>query len=374
MKLSRLSWIDYARGIAIILVCYRHVFEGSKEAGIHVGDYSFLEYANIFLYSFRMPLFFIISGIFIAKSLQKKGLKLYIENRSRTILYPYFLWGAIQLTLQIVFTKYTNGHPTVSSYLNLFYLPKEIAQFWYLYALFNVSWIYAVVKYFLKLKSVHNLFIGIIFFYTSSVFYQQNIQAGFVFDILHYYIFFAIGDFMSNFILDKENQKHFESGKNLLLLLIPFSIGQTYFLLQNLHHATSKYMFVEFYQPFVFLLIAIIGCSFIICLTFYLQRKNVVFWLTSLGKNSLYIYVMHVIVFASVRILLSKVFGVQNVAVILTSGILCGLLIPFFLYRLAVKLNLRFLFTLEKSEDANNEKIIRVNNSVSPTSKVKMVL
>ena len=36
MKTSRLNWIDYARGIAIILICYRHVFEGSKEAGIPV--------------------------------------------------------------------------------------------------------------------------------------------------------------------------------------------------------------------------------------------------------------------------------------------------------------------------------------------------
>ena len=72
MKASRLNWIDYARGIAIILVCYRHVYEGSKEAGIPVKDYNFLEYANISLYSFRMPLFFIISGLFIFKKPAEK--------------------------------------------------------------------------------------------------------------------------------------------------------------------------------------------------------------------------------------------------------------------------------------------------------------
>jgi fucose 4-O-acetylase-like acetyltransferase len=74
MKSERLSWIVYARGIAISLVAYRHVFEGAKEAGIGVQQYDFLEYFNILFYSFRMPLFFIISGIFISKNLKKRGL------------------------------------------------------------------------------------------------------------------------------------------------------------------------------------------------------------------------------------------------------------------------------------------------------------
>jgi fucose 4-O-acetylase-like acetyltransferase len=361
MKSSRLSWIDYARGIAIILVCYRHVFEGSKEAGIPVDNYNFLEYANIFLYSFRMPLFFIISGIFVTQSLQKKGIKLYLENRARSILYPYFVWGFIQLSLQIIFTKYTNGHPTVSSYLNLFYMPREVAQFWYLYALFNVSLLYALSKYFLKLTALHNIILGIFLFYLSSLIYQQKMATGLVFDIFHYYIFFSIGDFVSSFLLDTKNKKYFESGKNVLLIFIPFIACQVYFLLQNLHHSSSKYMFVEFSQPIIFLFIALIGCAFIINLTFYLQNKNILKFLTILGKNSLYIYVVHVIVFSCVRIILSKFFGIQNVAVIIISGMTSGLLIPIFLYRLAVKFNLRFIFTLEKTNQM--ETVASIKNS-----------
>ena len=62
---NRYNWIDYARGIAIILVVYRHSFEGIKRAGFSTANYHFLEYANIIFFSFRMPLFFIVSGIFI---------------------------------------------------------------------------------------------------------------------------------------------------------------------------------------------------------------------------------------------------------------------------------------------------------------------
>jgi fucose 4-O-acetylase-like acetyltransferase len=370
MKASRLRWIDYARGIAIILVCYRHVFEGSKEAGVPVGDYNFLEYANIFLYSFRMPLFFIISGLFITRSLQKKGLKLYVEGRARAILYPYFVWGMLQLTLQMIFTKYTNGHPTASSYLNLLYQPRECAQFWYLYALFNVSVLYAFTKYFLKLPPVYNIVVGIIFFYLSSLIYQQNIRTGLAFDILHYYIFFAVGDFLGSYLLDEKNKKYLESGKLLLLILIPFGVGQVYFLLENLSHTTGKYMHVEFYQPFVFLLIALVGCVFVINLSFYLQKKNYLKWLTVLGRNSLYIYVSHVIVFSFVRIILNKFFGIQNVAIILLSGIMSGLFIPLLLYRLAVRLNLRWIFTLEKDTE-NKISGAGSNSVVSPAPGIK---
>ena len=370
MKASRLNWIDYARGIAIMLVCYRHVYEGSKEAGIPVKDYNFLEYANISLYSFRMPLFFIISGLFLFKSLQKKGLKLYIEGRARTILYPYFLWGILQLTLQIFFTKYTNSHPTPSSYLDLLYQPRECAQFWYLYALFNVSVLYSFTKYFLKLSAVYNIILGLVFFYGSSLIYQQNINAGFVSDILHYYIFFSIGDFLSSYLLDGKNQKYFGSGKFILLLLIPFGAGQVYFLLENLHHTTSKYMHVEFYQPFVFLLIALTGCVFIMNLCFYLQKKNAVKWITVLGRNSLYIYVSHVIVFAFVRIVFDKLLGIQNVAIILVSGIVSGLLVPVLLYKLAVHWNMRWIFTLEKKSE-NNERMRVSKSAVTPAPGIK---
>ncbi len=365
MKTSRLSWIDYARGIAIILVCYRHVFEGSKDAGIPVTDSDFLVYANISLYSFRMPLFFIISGLFITSSLEKRGIKQYIETRARTILYPFFVWGILQITLQLIFTKYTNDHPSAASYLNLLYQPRECAQFWYLYALFNVSVLYAFIKYFLKLPAIYNILIGLILFYLSAFIYQQDIKTGFIFDILHYYIFFSIGDFLSSYLLNEKNRKYLESGKLLLLILVPFCAGQTYFLLGNLNHSTPKYMHVEFYQPFVFLLIALTGCLFVINLTFFLQKKDSLKWLTVLGRNSLYIYVAHVIVFSFVRIVLSKFFGIHNAAIIILSGMLSGLLIPILLYRLAVQWNFRWLFILEKRKE-RIKRTSDISSAVSP--------
>lgn len=358
MKPDRLRWIDYARGIAIILVVYRHVFEGLKESGLRVTNYMLLEYANIFFFSFRMPLFFIVSGIFVALSLQKRGIGNYIETRARTVLYPYFLWACIQLTIQLFFQKYTNGHPTAQTYLYLFYLPREIAQFWYLYALFNVGVLYVLAKEKLHINPVQNIILGIVMFYISILTWQEEIVTGFVGDILHYYVFFAIGDAVSRFMLNRNNFKYFESWRTFFILVLPFLAGQYYFLKYNLPHAADKYMYVEYYQPAVFMVISLVGCAFIINLTFILQKLNIMNWLTTLGRHSLYIYVVHVIAFATVRIFLRKVFGIENVPVLLFAGIIGGLILPVLLYKVAIRFNMPWLFSLEKR---SNVQLLKTN-------------
>ncbi|RYY51208.1 MAG: acyltransferase [Chitinophagaceae bacterium] len=364
-KPARLNWIDYARGIAIILVAYRHVFEGAKQSGIDVDRYKMLEYANIFFYSFRMPLFFIVSGIFISFSVKKLGAKGYVGGRLRTIMYPYFVWGCLQLLLQMIFAKYSNGQPDPASFLHMFYLPRELAQFWYLYALFSVSMLYLLCRFILKLPLIVNLIIGLGLFYLSSLLYQDVLPASFLmdalhhsflFDLFHYYIFFVIGDSLGKFLLSPKFKLVASDGRNLLMLLVAFLILQTYFLWANLSHTAAKFMYVEFYQPFVFIIIALVGCSFMAFLTCWMDKRGLMKWLITLGKYSLYIYVAHVIVFAAVRTVMTKVFDVDDALVIIGSGMLFGIIVPVYLYRIADRFNMRWLFTLEKRGPSTENK------------------
>ena len=76
---SRYAWIDYAKGICIILVTFRHVQEGLHPAGEEY-LYPGLKFADVFFFSFRMPLFFIISGIFLAGEIRKKSVNDFIQR------------------------------------------------------------------------------------------------------------------------------------------------------------------------------------------------------------------------------------------------------------------------------------------------------
>src|SRR5437868_12279972 len=99
LRKKRLEWVDYLRGIAIVLVVYRHALLGIERSSIEVPQ--FLKDANMIFYSFRMPLFFILSGLFISRSLAKRPLNQLIGIKFEKLLYPYLVWTFLQVSLQI---------------------------------------------------------------------------------------------------------------------------------------------------------------------------------------------------------------------------------------------------------------------------------
>ena len=159
---SRLQWIDYLRGIAIILIVYRHVLVGIERGNIAMP--AILVNANMIFYSFRMPLFFILSGIFISSSLAKKSLKELIGIKFEKLFYPYLVWCTLQVTLQIIFSGVTNSNRTVMDYTYIFYQPRNLDQFWYLPALFNTTIIYLFVTAKLKANPGVQLILGLAFY------------------------------------------------------------------------------------------------------------------------------------------------------------------------------------------------------------------
>ncbi len=79
---ERITYIDVAKCIAIWLMIVGH------------GKISHI--SQIYIYSFHMPLFFIISGMFFKKE------KLFVDNLKssvRTLLIPYFFFSLINLTV-----------------------------------------------------------------------------------------------------------------------------------------------------------------------------------------------------------------------------------------------------------------------------------
>ena len=358
MKSSeRQTWIDYSRGIAIVLVLYRHVFEGIKHSGIAITEYIGIEHANILFFSFRMPLFFIISGMFVMASLAKRGLPSFIETKGRTILYPYLVWGILQISIQLILKDYVNADRTPYSYLNLLYSPRLVDQFWYLYTLFNVTVLYAIVSHTLKLNKINQLLIGCVMFGLSVYVYQEKINLYFLGDILHYYIFLAVGDCIGSFVTNKKNIGKLSSYTWLALMLVPFAATQYYYLVTNIPHADMNYDYVEYYEPILFIFIALIGAFFIIVLSFTLQRLNKLKWLHVLGSHSLYIYVSHVMVLAGTRIFMTRVLHINNVPVLLVTGIILGLVVPVLIYKIAIKLNMGWLFSLETEKKVQHSKL-----------------
>lgn len=347
---DRYRWIDYLRGVVIIFVVYHHAFLGMEDDGISVPK--FVVNANMAAYSFRMPLFFIFSGIFTSLSLTTKSVGKIIWSKFNILFYPYLIWSAIQITLQIIFSKYTHSDGTYSDYLYIFYQPKALGQFWYLPALFNSTIIFVLVKSKFQLKTGAHLLLGIIFFLSAPFVNSISMMSNW----MRFYIFLVIGEALSSFILKKETQDRLKNPLFFLGVIPIFTAAQYYYFhyigVRSLENESASlfniklanYMFSEL----SFLLISLTGCITFILFSFILENWNRCKWLRIVGFHSLYIYIMHVMVVACLRIILMRFFNIDNYVVLLCITISFGVIIPILFYNLIGKKYLWFLFSTRK--------------------------
>jgi fucose 4-O-acetylase-like acetyltransferase len=325
-RISRLEWIDYAKAIAIILVVYRHILIGIQRAGIPVEQW--LINANEMVFSFRMPLFFIISGIFISRSITKRSNSTFVGYKFDTILYPYFVWGFIQISIQIFFSRFTNAERGLIDYFHLFIQPRSIDQMWYLFALFNVSILFYFFYAVLKCKEWIILTFALLF-YGASVWVQEY---SLIHDLLYYNLFFVVGHLISSFMLNQKNYRFFYTYKPFLILTPFFWTTQWYWL--N-HRDMNMYLFA---------IIALLGSFYIFSISFIFAKKNYIPFLKIAGKHSLQIYLLHVMIVAAVRIVLTHLFGITQAEVILLLGWALGVCIPILIYRFIAHTKLVILF------------------------------
>jgi uncharacterized membrane protein YcfT len=89
---NRIDWVDYAKGICIILVVMMHSTLGAEKAAGEVSALgAFIEWAR----PFRMPDFFLISGLFLASRIDRPWRE-YLDGKVLHFAYFYVLWMTIQ--------------------------------------------------------------------------------------------------------------------------------------------------------------------------------------------------------------------------------------------------------------------------------------
>lgn len=336
LEKKRMAWVDYLRGIAILLVVYRHVLLGLQRANMDIPIA--LVDANMIFFSFRMPLFFILSGIFINGSIARRPLNKLVYIKFENLLYPYLVWSFIQVTLQILLSRYSNSDRSWVDYTYIFYQPRGLDQFWYLPALFNTTIIYLLLKVKGKLPSWAQLLLGVGFYLLAP--YCTRISM--ISDWMEFYIFFALGDALSEIFFRPKSQRLLNSPITLLIMIPIFTVTQIYYLSKAGTEGASI-------GQGPFLAIALIGCFAMFVLAFRLQSWDILRFLRVLGFHSLFIYVMHVIIAAFTRAILTKVVGIHNPVVLLFSGIAVGVTLPVIIYNLLIVDNVGyFLFTLHK--------------------------
>jgi uncharacterized membrane protein YcfT len=93
---ARIDWVDYAKGISIILVVMMHSTLSSEEA-LHATGWMhpIVEFAK----PFRIPAFFVIAGLFAARGIDRDW-RSFLDSKVLHFAYFYVLWLTIQFAFR----------------------------------------------------------------------------------------------------------------------------------------------------------------------------------------------------------------------------------------------------------------------------------
>jgi uncharacterized membrane protein YcfT len=132
---TRVDWVDYAKGICIVMVVMMHSVLGVELAA---GETGFMHVVVMFAKPFRMPDFFLISGLFLPLVIDRNW-RLYLDRKVVHFAYFYALWVTIQFGFKAPAFAAEHGWAHVGvQYLESFIEPFGTLWFIYLLPIFFV--------------------------------------------------------------------------------------------------------------------------------------------------------------------------------------------------------------------------------------------
>ena len=283
--MKRILWIDIYKGVLILLVMIGHALQYSLKDGC------FDSVLWNIIYSFHMPAFFAVSGIFAHSRIDDlKELGNVIWRRFRQLLIPMTCW---QLLLDM-----THIH---SGFNPLKYL--DCGSFWFLWALFFISMFYSLACWLAQRIKIKAIFLHValaIVLFVIYVFLGYK-KHGFHY-IAYYYPYYVLGYYLYRSVKIQE-----------LKTWLLWAMAGLWFVLSLFWrmHGYPFYMSILSFLPETLLVIMnryFVGCLAIISLSglakHYLNKEGGLInsALTFLGTTSLALYTIHVSLFEMGRI------------------------------------------------------------------------
>lgn len=285
--------IDVAKGIAIITVVLGHVVTSYHNSNMMMDD-AIPNYLCKLVYSFHMPLFFMISG-YLVSTKEFDWTICWPSVRKNLISYgiPYVAFSVFLFVFKQVFSGSVNS---AVSFTDLLLIPiYPIGMMWFLYALLFVSVLHILLTCTFADKAKRMLFeLSISAMVLIVVAYVGKSDLG-IYDSAKYWFWYSVGVYIMPFIISRINVFKDNSKIRLLNLLM----GVLYCGLVYIIPETKYLLGIIIKMVFSFL-----GTIFILVASEYLRNNKL---LLDIGIQTLPIFLFHGYIISVVRIVLSHV-------------------------------------------------------------------
>lgn len=296
--IERLDWVDMAKGISIILVVMMY---SAYSVGEDTGGIGFLHYIIAFATPFRMPEFFLISGLFLSQVIARSWTH-YADRRVVHYLYFYALWAIIHIAFKV---GIATGDPggALSQMASALVQPYGVLWFVYVLAMFS-----AATKLLADLKTPHWLA-----FAAGAVLQIAPVATGLyaIDQFAEYFVYFYSGYMLAPAIF-----KFVASAMKQPVMAVAFlglwaAIDAWLVFLPDAVIQPVHFQMGYASLPGVHLVMAIAGALALCTLAGLLTRLPFMRWLSWLGARSLIVYLAFALPMSMVRIVMIR-FGLAD--------------------------------------------------------------
>ena len=315
----RVDWVDYAKGFCIIMVVMMHSTLGVEAAA---GRESWMHYAVAFAKPFRMPDFFLISGLFLARVIDRDW-RTYLDRKVVHFAYFYVLWVTIQFAFKTPGFAAEHGALGVAKlYAEAFIEP------------FGTLWfIYLLPIFFVVTKLTRGVPVLVVWAILAAL-EIAHIQTGWT----------VIDEFAARFI-------YFYTGYILATRIFQIAAAV------QARPAVAAYALIGwallngFYvfsgladKAFVSLTLGLVGAGAVVSVAALMAKSDAFSTLRYLGRNSIVVYLAFFLGMAASRSVLLKTGVIADLGMVALLVTACGIAVAVALFWAARGTPLKFLF------------------------------
>jgi uncharacterized membrane protein YcfT len=316
---GRVDWVDYAKGICIVMVVMMHSVLGVELAA---GQAGFMHVLVAFAKPFRMPDFFLISGLFLALVIDRDW-RTYLDRKVVHFAYFYVLW----VTIQFGFKAPAFAAESSWAHVGFLYLESFIEPFGTLW------FIYLLPVFFVVIKLTRNISPILVWTIAAALEMAHVVTGWTVIDeFCARFVYIYSGYLFADHVFALSDRARARPALALMALALwALANGGLVAL------GTSE-------LPLVSLALGLCGACAIITIGTLLARTR---WLNVLrfcGEHSIVIYLAFFLPMASTRTLLLKTGIIPDIGMVSLIVTVVGVVGALLIWRAALAVHANFLF------------------------------
>ena len=315
----RIDWIDYAKGICIVMVVMMHSVLGVELAA---GQTGFMHPLVAFAKPFRMPDFFLISGLFLSVVIDRDW-RTYLDRKVVHFAYFYVLW----VTIQFGFKAPSFAAETGWTHVGFMYLESFIEPFGTLW------FIYLLPVFFVVAKATRRM-PPLMIWGMAALLEMAHIATGWtvIDEFGARFVYFYSGYLFAHHVFALSDRARARPALALA--------GLAAWALINGGMVGSG--FSEW--PLISLVLGLAGACAIVTIGTLLARAHWLNFLRACGEHSIVIYLAFFLPMAATRTLLLRAGPIHDIGTISLVVTIVGVVGALLLWRVALAVGANFLF------------------------------